>query len=179
MLHKVGGRWPLTGCTSGCAKPTVTLSHSHNLTTTLFLAGGGIVSVQESDGLRHSILMGADFQHVFFLNWTFHSLLLFCCNWYKMRNAVTAESHRQLTEKRPTVLWGVVHCTSGFCIELGVGRHLLMLFANRFCDHERMSRVKVWNWSLLKCIVTDEPAREYCHRHQLENATQMRGFTWQ
>lgn len=56
----------------------------------------------------------------FFLNWTFHSLLLFCCNWYKMRHAVTAESHRQLTEKHPTVLWGVVHCTSGFCIELGV-----------------------------------------------------------
>lgn len=57
---------------------------------------------------------------LFFLNWTFHSLLLFCCNWYKMRHAVTAESHRQLTEKHPTVLWGVVHCTSGFCIELGV-----------------------------------------------------------
>lgn len=43
-----------------------------------------------------------------------------------------------------------------------------MLFANRLYDHEKMSRVKVWNWSLLKCVVADEPAREYCHRHQLK-----------
>lgn len=43
-----------------------------------------------------------------------------------------------------------------------------MLFANGLYDHEKMSRVKVWNWSLLKCVVADEPAREYRHRHQLK-----------
>lgn len=34
MLHQVGGRQPLIVRTSGCVKPPVTLSHSHEHTTT-------------------------------------------------------------------------------------------------------------------------------------------------
>lgn len=156
MLHKVGGGWPLTARTSGCES-----QHSHWVIHTssplhFFWPVVAFWVCKRPTQILTCFLI--------------EPFLLFCCDWCKMKHSVTAESHRQLTWKYATVLWSVVHCTTVFCIELSVKHHQYCLQM----DSMSMKRwVKVWNWSLLKCFMADEPAEEYCHRHHLENATQM------